>query len=76
MEEIIRQLKYDVQNIESKIKSIKDTREKMKQWVGKPIYEGCKDSILKWNAEILDHKKMIDEYYKKLTYLNNSDMQY
>ena len=76
MIEIIAQLKYDTQNIESKINSIKSTREKMKQWVGKPIYKGCEDSILRWNTEILEHKQMIDEYYKKLSLLNETDMQY
>lgn len=76
MKEIIAQLKYDVQNIESKINSIKNTREKMKQWVGKPIYKDCEDSILKWNEEILEHKKTIDEYYRKLSLLNKNDMQY
>ena len=76
MEEIIAQLKYDTQNIEHKINSIKSTREKMKQWVGKPIYKGCEELILRWNAEILEHKQMIDEYYKKLSSLNGNDMQY
>jgi hypothetical protein len=76
MKEIIAQLKYDVQNIECKINSIKNTRKKMKEFVGKPIYKGCEDSIVKWNAEILEHKKMIDEYYKNLSLLNENDMQY
>ena len=41
MKEIIAQLKYDVQNIESKINAIENTKVKMKQMVGKPIYKGC-----------------------------------
>tara|TARA_R110000851_G_scaffold170507_1_gene316822 strand:- start:180 stop:392 length:213 start_codon:yes stop_codon:yes gene_type:complete len=66
MLEIISQIKYDAQNIEFKIKSIINTKDKMKQWVGKPIYKGCEEAILKWDKEILDHLKMIDQYYKKL----------
>ena len=66
MLEIISQIKYDAQNIESKIKSISNTRTKMKQWVGKPIYKGCEEAILNWDKEILNHLKMIDQYYKKL----------
>tara|TARA_R110002049_G_scaffold21917_1_gene79418 strand:- start:220 stop:429 length:210 start_codon:yes stop_codon:yes gene_type:complete len=66
MIDIIMQLKYDAQNIESKLKSIKDTKVKMKQWVGKPIYAGCEDSIKRWESEIEEHKKMIFEYSEKL----------
>ena len=66
MLEIIAQLKYDAQNIESKINSINNTKEKMKQWVGKPIYKGCEESILRWEKEIKEHLEMIDIFYKKL----------
>jgi len=76
MKEIISQLKYDTQNIEYKIRCIQKTREKMKQWIGKPIYKGCEDSILRWNTEILEHKQMIDKYYKKLSLLIKKDMQF
>ena len=66
MKEIIAQLKYDIQNIEFKMNAIESTKVKMKQWVGKPIYKGCEESIETWENEILEHKEMIDIYYLKL----------
>ena len=66
MKEIIAQLKYDIVQIENKIKSIENTKEKMIQWVGKPIYKGCEESIVNWENEINDHKKMFFEYSNKL----------
>jgi hypothetical protein len=76
MEEIVRQLKYDSSNIESKINSIKNTREKMKQWVGKPIYKGAEYSIEKWNREIIEHKKTLDLYLKKSSLLSVNEYQF
>lgn len=64
---IVAQLKYDLQSIESKIESIKDTKEKMKLWEGRPIYKSCEDLIAKWNIEILEHRKMVDEYYLRFS---------
>jgi len=66
MKEVIAQLKYDIQNIESKMNAIENTKVKMKQWIGKPIYKGCEESIETWEKEILEHKEMIDIYYLKL----------
>ena len=66
---IINEIKYSVQSIETKINSIKNTREDMKKWIGKPIYKGCLESIEKWNKEINDHKKIIIEYSSKLSLL-------
>ena len=66
MEEIIRQLKYDVQRIEININAIKKTKEKMKKWIGKPIYNSCEEQIITWNKEIEEHRRMIDIYYQKL----------
>ena len=66
MKEIVSQLQYDIVQIENKIKSIENTKEKMVQWVGKPIYKGCEESIINWENEINDHKKMFFEYSNKL----------
>ena len=66
MQEIISQLKYDVQQIESKLKSIRNTRVKMEQWKGKPIYKGCEESIAKWQQEIEEHKHTFFNYSNKL----------
>mgnify|MGYP000698008812 FL=1 len=66
MQEIISQLKYDVQQIESKLKSIRNTRVKMEQWKGKPIYNRCEESIAKWQQEIEEHKQMFFDYSDKL----------
>jgi len=65
MEEIVRQLKYDIQNIESKLKAIKNAENKMPNYIGRPIYKGYQESIETWKNEIKEHKKMIDIYYLK-----------
>ena len=66
MQEIISQLKYDIQQIESKMKSINNTSIKMEQWKGKPIYKGCEESIEKWKQEIEEHKHLLFYYSNKL----------
>jgi len=66
MQEIISQLKYDIQQIESKLNSISSTRVKMEQWKGKPIYQGCEESIETWLKEIEEHKQMFFDYSDKL----------
>ena len=66
MKEIIAQIKFDSQQIESKLKSIEKTEKDMIKWIGKPIYKGCEESILKWGHEIIEHKRMLIEYLYKL----------
>ena len=66
MKEIIAQIKFDSQQIESKLKSIEKTEKDMIKWIGKPIYKGCEEAILKWDHEIIEHKRMLIEYLYKL----------
>jgi len=70
MDIIIAQLKYDLLSIESKLRSIKDTEQKMEQWKGKPIYNSCEDLIDNWRREIEEHTLMFNDYavkFKKAT---------
>tara|TARA_R110002049_G_scaffold305003_1_gene500870 strand:+ start:654 stop:866 length:213 start_codon:yes stop_codon:yes gene_type:complete len=66
MKEIIAQIKFDSQQIESKLKSIENTKKDMVKWIGKPIYQGCEEALLKWSNEIIEHKEMLIEYLDKL----------
>lgn len=66
MQEIISQLKYDIWQIEKKLKSIENTKFKMEQWKGKPIYKSCEESIEIWKREIEEHKQMFFDYSDKL----------
>ena len=66
MQEIISQLKYDVQNIELKFNAIKKAKKEMLSLKGKPAYDTRKLAIDNWQKEIKEHKKMIDIYYLKL----------
>ena len=66
MQDMIGDIKYEIIEIESKIRSIDSTKDKMKEWVGKPIYETCKHKILKWQEEIEQHYKNIDYWYNEL----------
>lgn len=45
----INQAIYDLSTILNNLKSIEETKEKMKSYEGKPIYTGCKEAIEKWN---------------------------
>jgi hypothetical protein len=62
---IIADLKNELIEIESKIRSIEQTKLKMKEWEGKPIFETCKSKIDLWENEIKNHKSNIEYYYNK-----------
>lgn len=66
MLKIIHQLKFDVMQIENKLNSIQNTKIKMQQWNGKPIFKDCEELINKWYKEIEEHKIQILNYSKKL----------
>ena len=66
MQEIISQLKYDVQNIELKLNAIKKAEKEMLSLKGKPAYDTRQLAIDNWQNEIQEHKKMIHIYYLKL----------
>ena len=62
---ILDDLKFEINEIQSKVRSIDETKLKMIDWIGKPIHETCIKKIKQWEIEILDHKKRIDYLYKE-----------
>jgi len=65
MESIISQLKYDIQQIESKLKAIKKAEKEMLSLGNTPAFETRQLAIDNWQNEIKEHKNMIDIYYLK-----------
>jgi|TARA_R110000765_G_scaffold398556_1_gene492968 hypothetical protein len=66
MQEVISQLKYDIQNIELKLNAIKKAKKEMLSLKGKPAYDTRQSALDNWQNEIQEHKKTIDIYYLKL----------
>tara|TARA_R110002167_G_scaffold70240_3_gene197773 strand:- start:8660 stop:8872 length:213 start_codon:yes stop_codon:yes gene_type:complete len=66
MESIISQLKYDIQQIESKLKAIKKAKKEMLSLENTPAFKTRQLAIDNWQKEIKEHKNMIDIYYLKL----------
>ncbi len=58
-------IKFEIDNILNKSKSIKDTTEKLKEYKEKPIHNTCIDKINNWRLEIVEHKKNIHYFYNK-----------
>ena len=65
MDNSLLDIQYCINEIESLTKSIKDTKVKMKDWEGKPIYDSSADLISKWNSKINEHVVNIDYFYKQ-----------
>ena len=65
MQEIISQLKFDIQSIESLNKAIKKAKLEMDKLKGKPAYETRKEAINLWETKRIEHKITFDEYYIK-----------
>ena len=65
MVKLLGQLKYDIQQIELKLKSIKKAKQEMLSLVGTPAYKTRQEAINNWLQEIKEHKNLIDIYYKK-----------
>ncbi len=63
-------IKYEIDEILNKSKSIKDTSDKLKGWEGKPIFKTSIDKINKWREEIIQHKKNVDYFYIKFKKLD------
>ena len=63
--QILSQLKYDIQQIEIKIKAIENAKNEMLKMKGTPAYETRQDAIFLWSDEIKEHKNMIDIFYLK-----------
>jgi len=72
MKTILADLKYSICEIERNTKSIEDTKIQMVEWIGKPIYKGCEESIYKWKKENIEHYKNIDYFYNELKKLRNN----
>ena len=70
MDEIIRQLKFDIQHIESLTKAIKNAKKEMILFKGKPAYETRVTAIQHWTKQIKEHRQTFDEYYIKFKELN------
>ena len=58
-------IKFEIDEVLNKSKSIKNTTEKLKEWEGKPIYNTSLVLINKWKEEIVTHKCNIDYFYNK-----------
>lgn len=65
MIQILSQLKYDIQQIEIKIKAIEKAKYDMLKMKGTPAYETRQEAIFRWSSEIKEHKSMIDIFYVK-----------
>jgi hypothetical protein len=65
MEELLGQLKYDIQQIELKFKAIKKAKQEMLSLKGTLAYETRQEAIYNWLKEIEEHKNLIDIYYLK-----------
>ena len=63
--QFLSQLKYDIQQIEIKIKAIEKTKKEMLSLKGTPAYETRQEAISVWSNEIDEHKSMIDIFYLK-----------
>jgi len=66
MESIISQLKYDIQQIESKLKAIKKAEKEMLSLENTPAFNTRQLAIDNWQNEIKEHIDLIDVYYLKL----------
>ena len=69
MESIIVQLKYDIQQIESKLKAIKKAEKEMLSLKNTPAFETRQLAIDNWQNEIKEHIDLIDVYYLKIKLL-------
>ena len=58
-------IKFEIEEILNKSKSIKNSSEKLKEYEGKPIYYTCIDKINNWKKEIIEHKKNVHYFYNK-----------
>jgi len=65
MVKLLGQLKYDIQQIELKLKSIKKAKQEMLSLKGTPAYKTRQEAVNNWSQEIKEHKNLIDIYYKK-----------
>jgi len=66
MESIISQLKYDIQQIESKLKAIKKAEKEMLSLENTPAFKTRQLAIDNRQNEIKEHIDLIDLYYLKL----------
>ena len=64
-EQLLSQLKYDIQQIEIKLKAIEKAKKEMLSLKGTPAYETRQEAVCSWNNEIKEHKSMIDVFYLK-----------
>ena len=64
--EVIDQINYDSGWIKTNLSRIKKNEEKMKQWIGKPIYNSTKDHNEKMKEENEAHRKNIITHSKLL----------
>tara|TARA_R110000765_G_scaffold36362_4_gene81311 strand:- start:2681 stop:3088 length:408 start_codon:yes stop_codon:yes gene_type:complete len=65
MDNSLLDIQYCINEIESLNKSINDTKEKMKNWEGMPIYESSSDLICKWNHKINENVSNIEYFYNQ-----------
>lgn len=64
-EQLLSQIKYDIQQIEIKLKAIEKAKKEMLSLKGTPAYETRKEAVCSWSNEIDEHKSMIDIFYLK-----------
>jgi hypothetical protein len=66
LKEILRQLKYDGQQLDHYAIAIENATNKKDHFKGKPIYNGYCESIERWTKLYLEHKKTFLQYSIKL----------
>ena len=71
--EIVRQIKYDAQQIESLINSINKYESELDNYKGKPAYDTRLVAIKLWEIDLEVHEKSLHSYYDKFNFLSTVD---
>lgn len=66
MNVILREIEFSTQQVIANNESIKKTREKLNDWVGKPVHQGALDSIERWEKESIEHLDNLDIFFSEL----------
>lgn len=71
--EIVRQIKYDAQQIESLINSINKYESELNKFKGTPAYGTRVAAIKLWKIDLEVHEKSLHIYYDKFNKLSTVD---
>ena len=71
--EIVRQIKYDAQQIESLINSIDKHESELHNYKGKPAYDTRVSAIKLWKVDLEVHEKSLHIHYDKFNNLSTVD---